>query len=124
MKLVDCAKAYQALEEMKKTECSYKTAHAMMKLKNKLREEVEYLQSEELKIAKRCAVLDGSGEIAWTQPGRFQIRDGMEETFRNEMRELSSVSTEVAPVEAGAPPESITMEQLEALEGLLIFEEG
>lgn len=123
MKLADCAKAYMALEQMKRTPCSYKTAHAMMKLRNQLREDVEYLQSEEMKIAKSCAVLDENGEILWTQPGRFQIRAGMEETFRREMQELSGVETKVEPVKAGTPPESITMEQLEALEGLLIFEE-
>lgn len=123
MKLSKCADAYRALLELGKVTCSFQTAHAMMKLKRKLQEEAEYLAEQEMKLAQKYAVLDDQGKIRWTGEGRFQLRPGQAEMYRAEVEELLGIDVSITPEQAEAPPEKITMEQLEALEGLLLFKE-
>lgn len=123
MKLSKCADGYRALLELGKEPCSFQTAHAMMKLKRKLQEEAEYLAEQEMKLAQKYAVLDDQGKIRWTGEGRFQLRPGQAEAYRAEVAELMNIDVSITPEEAAAPPERITMEQLEALEGMLIFKE-
>ncbi len=119
-----CADAYDALLQIKQVPCSYQTAHAMMRLKNELQEQVEFSAEQEMNIAKKYAVKDQNGEIQWIARGRFRLEPDQAKDYYREMEEMQSVEVQISPVQAGAPPESITMEQLEALEGLLIFEEG
>lgn len=123
MKLKRCARAYDALVQMKNAKCSYKTAYAMMRLKRELENEVVFLQEKELELAKRCAVLDDHGEIKWTEPGRFRLREDMVAEYHAGMEELNNLDVEITAVKTEKPPETMTMEQAEALDGLLVFEE-
>lgn len=124
IKLERAADAYEALVKLSREKLTYRTAHAMMLLKKELHKEAEFLQDEELKIAKEHAVLNEEGEIQWIGDGKFQIREGMQKQYRKAMQELLETEVLIEQMKAAIPPESITMEQLEALEGLLIFEEG
>lgn len=123
MRLTDCAKAYDALEQMKDAKCSYKTAHAMMRLKQRLSTEVAFLQEHEIELAKKCAELNEKGEILFTEPGRFRLRSEKAEEYHAGIKELYQVEVTVDPVQAGKPPEEMTLQQVEALEGILVFEE-
>lgn len=119
-----CVDAYIALLQINNVPCSYKTAYAMMQLKKELQEQVEFSAEQEMNIAKKYAVKDQNGEIQWIARGRFRVEPDQAKDYYREMEEMQSVEVQISPVQAGAPPESITMEQLEALDGLLIFEEG
>ena len=119
-----CVDAYNALLQINNVPCSYKTAYAMMQLKKELQEQVEFSAEQEMNIARKYAVKDQNGEIQWIARGRFRLVPDQAKDYYREMEEMQSVEVQISPVQAGVPPESITMEQLEALEGLLIFEEG
>ena len=119
-----CVDAYNALLQINNVPCSYKTAYAMMQLKKELQEQVEFSAEQEMNIARKYAVKDQNGEIQWIARGRFRLEPDQAKDYYREMEEMQSVEVQIRPVQAGVPPESITMEQLEALEGLLIFEEG
>ena len=124
IKLERAADAYEALVKLSREKLAYRTAHAMMMIKKELHKEAEFLQDEELKIAKEHAVLNGEGEIQWIGDGKFQIRDGMQKQYRKAMQELLETEVLIEQMKAAIPPENITLEQMEALDGLLIFEEG
>ena len=124
IKLERAADAYEALVKLSREKLAYRTAHAMMLLKKELHKEAEFLQDEELKIAKEHAVLDEEGKIKWVGAGKFQIREGMQKQYRKAMQELLETEVSIEQMKAAIPPENITLEQMEALDGLLIFEEG
>ena len=124
IKLERAADAYEALVKLSREKLTYRTAHAMMLLKKELHKEAEFLQDEELKIAKEHAVLNEAGEIQWIGDGKFQIREGMQKQYRKAMQELLETEVLIEQMKAAIPPENITLEQMEALDGLLIFEEG
>ena len=119
-----CVDAYNALLQINNVPCSYKTAYAMMQLKKELQEQVEFSAEQEMNIARKYAVKDQNGEIQWIARGRFRLEPDQAKDYYSEMEKMQSVEVQISPVQAGAPPESITLEQLEALDGLLIFEEG
>lgn len=123
VKLEQAARAYEALVALSREVMAYRTAHAMMLLKKELQKEAEFLQQEEMKIAKQHAVLDENGNIAWVDSGRFRLKTGEEAQYRKKIQELQDTEISVEAVKTEKPPEMMTMEQAEALDGLLVFEE-
>lgn len=119
-----CVDAYNALLQINNVPCSYKTAYAMMQLKKELQEQVEFSAEQEMNIARKYAVKDKTGKIQWIARGKFRLERDKAEDYYREMEEMQGVEVQISPVQAAEPPEHVTMAQLEALDGLLIFEEG
>lgn len=125
MVLLDCANAYLAAVQMQQKEMDYPSAFALMMLKRDLQGQVEFLQSEELKLAEKYAEKDEEGRIQWTGQGTFPFRDAAAaEGYRRER--LALVLTKVEEtwtVRSVSVPGTITPEQLEWLDGFLVFQE-
>ena len=73
MYLIECANAYLAAVQMQQKEMDYQTAFTVMMVKKQLQSHVEFLQSEELKLAEKYAEKDEKGNIKWTERGTFPL---------------------------------------------------
>lgn len=118
--MTDCAVLLEAAYE---DTMDYQTAFAMMMVKKQLQSHVEFLQSEELKLAEKYAEKDEKGNIKWTERGTFPYRDADAAAgYQRERRALGMTQVEDDFTVQHAPvPEKITPMQLEALEKFIVF---
>lgn len=71
MYLIECANAYLAAVQLEQKEMDYQTAFAVMMVKKQLQSHVEFLQSEEMKLAEKYGEKDEKGNVKWTERGTF-----------------------------------------------------
>lgn len=122
MYLIECANAYLAAVQLQQKEMDYQTAFAVMMVKKLLQSHVEFLQSEELKLAEKYAEKDEKGNIKWTERGTFLPGCGRGGGIPEERRALGMTQVEDDFTVQHAPvPEKITPMQLEALEKFIVF---
>lgn len=123
--LKQCITAWQALRELMNAPTDYRSAHALVLLKSRLRPHVEFYHKEELALSDKYAEHDEKGKIKLTAQGTVEF--GTTErlsAFLAERAELDAVElTEDIPVAHITAPAQITPEQLEALEHYIDFEE-
>lgn len=127
MYLIECANAYLAAVQLEQKEMDYQTAFAVMMVKKQLQSHVEFLQSEEMKLAEKYGEKDGEkdekGNVKWTERGTFPYRDADAAVgYQKERRALGMTQVEDDFTVQHAPvPEKITPMQLEALEKFIVF---
>jgi hypothetical protein len=126
MYLIQCVNAYTAVLAMAEKECDYKLSYALVMLKRKLQPHIDFFVSREMGLVKTYARKDDDGKIAMTERGKFVFEDPEKaEEYENQRRQLGMVEVleEFKPVRVPVPS-SISVIQLEALEGFLEFEGG
>ena len=124
MFLIQYVNAFIALGTLMEKEMDYKTEHAVVMLRAKLRPHADFFAEKEGELAREYAVLDENGRILLEDGGRFSIRSDMDGAEYQRRREaLGMVEVEdITPVRAGAIRE-VKPSVLEALIGFLEFEE-
>ena len=123
MYLIQYVNAFLACEHLMEKELDFKTAHALVMLRQKLKLHVDFFAAEEGKLAKEFARLDSDGKIELSDGGRFFLREGAdEESHRKKRQELCMLEVEdISPMHAGKIGE-VRPSVLEALVGFLEFE--
>lgn len=124
MYLIKVVNAYAAILALMEQELPYKDAYKIAELKRKLQPHAEFFSKKELDLVNTYAEKTEKG-VAWTGPGKFKLRKGVEEEYREKRMELCSVEVEEHPqqIEIGMP-EKIRPVHIEALEGFVKFKEG
>lgn len=124
MYLIECANAYLAATQMQQKEMDYQTAYALLKLRKGLQTQVDFYQSEEMKLVERYAKTDKDGKVQWDEGNRFSFNDEKKaREFYEQRKKLSMTQIDdVEPVKA-PKPEKISPAQLEALEKFIHFGE-
>lgn len=115
--LKECIAAWQALRALAAQTMDYKSAHALVLLKERLRPHVAYFSSTEMELVKKYAELDAEGNPVYEAPGRVRFRRAEDlVAFTRERRALDDVELgeEIARATI-SPPAQISPEQLEAL---------
>lgn len=112
-KVVD---AYAVLNQMGR-KVTGKTAFALFRLKKQMKEIVEFQGEEEVKLVEQYG-----GKI--TEDGRILFGDKeMRTAFQMEQRKLGDMECEIDPIVIGTGEiPQITMEEIEALDGIVNFE--
>ena len=124
--LFDCVNAYTALMALHTQEWDYKSAYAIVTLKRKLQPHAEFFAEEEMKLVNEHAAKDENGKIVWTATGKFQFENGEHvREYEAARKALGAVEVDEEFTPLRLPlPQRITPQHLEALENLIIFEEG
>ena len=73
--LKQCIAAWQALRAIAGQTTDYKSAHALVLLKERLRPHVVYFSSTEMDLVKKYAELDDEGNPVYETPGRVRFRN-------------------------------------------------
>lgn len=124
MYLIECTNAYLAASQMQQKEMDYQTAYALLKLRKGLQTQVDFYQSEEMKLVEKYAKTDKDGKVQWDEDNRFSFDDEKKaREFFEQRKKLSMTQIDdVEPVKA-PKPEKISPAQLEALEKFIHFGE-
>lgn len=124
MKLIKCVRAFAAIQSLMEKECSFGDAYKLLGVRNNLMPKAEFFANEEMGIVKKYAVKDESGNVKFTDVGKFEfISEEAALKYSEDMESLRSVDVEdFTPVCISAPP-SITPAAIEALEGIICFRE-
>ena len=124
MYLIECANAYLAASQMQQKEMDYQTAYALLKLRKGLQTQVDFYQSEEMKLVEKYAKTGKDGKVQWDEDNRFSFDDEKKaREFFEQRKKLSMTQIDdVEPVKA-PKPEKISPAQLEALEKFIHFGE-
>lgn len=121
MDLISAAKRYLVLENMRKKDWPYDLAMAVFLIRKDMTPHMEFLSREEGALMEEYAKKGEDGRPVLTESGSFLFADpGRAEEFRERRDEL--YRTEVLQGYAKRParaPESISPEELEALDGLV-----
>lgn len=124
MKLFRAVKASAALEELMEEKLPYQTAYLLLKRKRELETAVRLFEQEEWKLVNQYAQKDECGQIDWVKPGVFRFaseKDQQEYAQRmDELREME-IEENHEPI-IMEPPEQISANTLEALEGMVEFQ--
>ena len=89
MYLIECINAYIAATQMQQKETDYQTAYALLRVKRELQTQVDFFREEELKLIKKYARTDESGQIQWLENERFAFEDAASaEEFKREREKL------------------------------------
>ena len=125
MNLMECVKAYEAVQGMQNQEQDYKTAYALTMLKRKLQSQVDFFTQKELELVREYAVMDEKGNIVLTEQQGFTFREAEKAREYAERRgELARVEVEETFEPFAVPaPKTIKPRYLEALEGFISFTE-
>lgn len=116
MKLQDCTRAYGALLELMDQPADYRTAYALVCLKEKLQLQAAFYAREEMKLVEACAAKDEAGQVAWTGPGKFRFASGeAARDYSRRLEELGEIQVEPIGPYKIPKPEKISPGQLEAL---------
>lgn len=116
--LKQCVAAWKALDAISTQPMDYKSAHALVVLKARMRPHVLYFSRTEMELVEKYASHDNDGDVIYEEPGRisFKTADDMN-SFARERAQLDEVELgEEIPRAKIAPPAQITLAQLEALE--------
>ena len=124
MVLLEGVAAYMAVESLMEQECPYKTAHALILIKKKLRPHVEFFAQEEKKLVELYGQRDEKGNIC-LEGRSFRFRSDVDpREYERKRAELCDVEIEEVFEKVHAPtPAVISPAHLEALEKFIIFEE-
>lgn len=124
MYLIECVNAYLAASQMQQWEMDYQTAYALLKLKRTMQTQLEFYQSEEMKLVKKYAKADEDGNVQWEDGNKFSFADAEKaKRFAKAREELSMTQVDdIEPVSVPSP-ERISPAQLEALEKFIHFGE-
>lgn len=109
---------------MQQKEMDYQTAYALLKLRKGLQTQVDFYQSEEMKLVEKYAKTGKDGKVQWDEDNRFSFDDEKKaREFFEQRKKLSMTQIDdVEPVKA-PKPEKISPAQLEALEKFIHFGE-
>lgn len=126
MKLFAAVKASAALEELMEEKLPYQTAYLLLKRKRELETAVRLFEQEEWKLVNQYAKKDECGQIDWVKPGAFRFASEKDQQeYAQRMEELREMEIEEnhEPI-IMEPPEQISANTLEALEGVVEFRGG
>lgn len=119
MKLGKIAAAAKPLFELCAAAMDYKSAHALMTLRNSLKPHLEFYAVEQMKLVNKYGEKDEEGKLVWKSAATFSLTDAA--AYAEEMRKLGDVDADVEPVTI-KPPEKISADTIEALEGMVNFD--
>jgi len=124
-KLIRCVDAYLAVNGLMGQEWDYPSAYALTQLRRALQPHADFYIQEENKLTRQYGKQDGEGKVCFTPRGTFLFQDPAQAgEYEARRRELGTVEVELGWEERTLPhPERIRPAQLEALEGLLRFQE-
>ncbi len=124
MYLIECINAYISATQMQQKETDYQTAYALLRVKRELQTQVDFFRAEELKLIKKYARTDESGQIQWLGTERIEFEDAASaEEFKREREKLCMTQTDEPETLRAPIPERISPAQLEALEKFIRFGE-
>ena len=126
MKLIKIVNAYMAMCVLAKEKLKFKDALNLTIAKNKFKESYDFFAKAERDIVSEVAKKDDHGKPIRYADGHFDFRDdSAKDVYIRRMEELSSVDVDDMSytVIAIDPPDKITAELLEALNGFVIFKE-
>jgi len=123
--LVRCVDACLAVNGLMTQEWDYPSAYALTQLRRALQPHADFYIREENKLTLQYGKKDEEGQVCFTPRGTFLCQDPAQAgEYEARRRELGAVEVELDWEERTLPqPERIRPAQLEALEGLLKFEE-
>lgn len=123
--LVKCTAAYMAVNGLMGQEWDYPSAYALTRLQRALQPHADFFIREEDKLVRQYGKKDGEGQVCFTQRGTFLYEDPDQAAEYNAKRlELGAVEVDLEWEETTLPqPERIRPMQIEALEGLIRFED-
>lgn len=126
MTLMECIAAYAAILDMERQEQPFKLAYGMMTVKKALQPHVNFFSEKELELVKEYAVLGKDGRPELTETGGFRFKDPSRAgEYAVRRAELGAVEVnEELPRLTVPAPKTIQPMHLEALQGLLTFEDG
>ena len=118
MKLIEAVNAYLAAEEMSREKWPYAVALALVKVKRRVKDEVDFFVAKERELVETYAAKDERGNIRLTSAGTFVFKDPAQgPAYEAARKELCR------PIRVAAPAE-IKPAYIEALEGFVEFVEG
>lgn len=128
MKLINIVNAYIALGVLFKEKMKFKDSLNVKLLRNKLKPYYEIFADEEKRIVERVCAKDSNGKPVMDAKGFFEFSS--EESKDEYTRSILAASYEEVDLESEGisvititPPNTITAELLEALDGFVMFEE-
>ena len=128
MKLIKIINAYIALGILAKEKFKFKDSLNIKLLRNKLNAYYEIFADEEKRIVERVCVKDSNGKPVMHAKGYFEFSS--DESKNEYVKSMESASNEEVDLEKEGisvititPPNTITAELLEALDGFVIFKE-
>ena len=123
--LIRCVNAAMAVNGLMEQEWDYESAYALARLRRTLQPHVDFFVQEEYKLARQYGKKDGEGQVCFTRRGTFLYEDPDQAAEYNAKRlELGAVEVDLEWEETVLPqPERIRPMQIEALAGLVKFEE-
>lgn len=116
---------YKAIEELSQIEMDCASAYAVVRLKKKLKDHVDFFIAEEMKLVQTYGKRNAGG-IVEINEGTFRFDDDQKALeYRRKRKELGAVQldTNVNPVKITAPAK-LRPALIEDLEGLVEFDEG
>lgn len=115
---------YKALEELSQIEMDCASAYAVVRMKKKLKDHVDFFIAEEMKLVQTYGKKNAGGIVEINDDGKFYF-DGDQKAleYQRKRKELGEVEldTNVNPVKITAPAK-LRPALIEALEGLVDFE--
>ena len=75
MKLIEAVNAYLAAEEMSREKWPYPVALALVKVKRRVKDEVDFFLARERELVEEYAARDERGNIRLTSAGTFVFKD-------------------------------------------------
>lgn len=122
--LAKCTAAYMAVNGLMEQEWDYPSAYTLTRLRRALQPHADFFVREEDKLVRQYGKKDGEGQVCFTQRGTFLYEDPAQAAEYNAKRlELGAVEVELDWEETVLPhPERIRPMQIEALDGLIRFE--
>lgn len=124
MILLKAVTAYIAIQQLMEREMDYESAHALLVMKNRLKEHAEFYIREEQKLAQTYGERDADGRVTFDERGRFHMKD------ETAAQEYAAKRAELAAVPVEDAPEPVTVRkidrispaQIEALTDIVNFE--
>lgn len=111
--------AYKIIENLNRTNFDSITAYRMFKLKKQLKEFYDWQQERETELFKKYGA-------SFSEDGSIRLSDNSQaENFVAEINEMSELVHEIEPVEIVLSAfDSLSIEQIETLDGFIDFIEG
>lgn len=124
--LAKCTAAYMAVNGLMEHEWDYPSAYTLTRLRRALQPHADFFIREEDKLVRQYGKKDGEGQVCFTRRGTFLYEDPDQAAEYNAKRlELGAVEVDLEWEETVLPqPERIRPMQIEALAGLVKFEES
>ena len=119
-------RAYLALEAMAKEDIKISPGVGMclIRLKRKLKPEMESFAEAEQKLVQQYAERDDNGNIQWVEQGRFAMTSEQSEAYLRDLEEINNAEIKlmIDPVDIRGEEIRLSLEAIEALDGLVVME--